>query len=464
MKKVFLFMLGLILPLMAFADAWETEYKRIEQSVMEPTFPATVYPVTKYGAKPGAKAAANQKAINKAIAACSKKGGGTVLVAGGTFETGAIRLESNVNLRIEKGAQLNFVFEPALYPVVLTRWEGVDCYNISPCIYAYKANNIAITGEGTVDGGGSNETWWKWCGAPHFGWQQGTPSQRESRPLLLKYNADEVDVKDRRFTAADCLRPQLVHFLECEKVLIENLTFLRSPFWVLHPTLCKSVTVRGVHVINDGPNGDGCDPESCDGVIIEDSFFNTGDDCIAVKSGRNNDGRRWNKPTENIIIRNCRMENGHGGVVIGSEITGGCRNLFAENCEMDSPLLDRVIRIKTNTCRGGLIENIYVRNINVGECKEAVLKINLDYDPKEVCCRGFLPIVRNINLENVKSNKSKYGVMIVALDSVSNVYDINLKNCEFKNVQSGDYYTGRVRNLNYTHMNLFGVTPERKKK
>ena len=221
-------------------------------------------------------------------------------------------------------------------------------------------------------------------------------------------------------------------------MLIENVTLLRSPFWVIHPLLCKNVIVRGVHINNDGPNGDGCDPESCNGVLIENCFFNTGDDCIAVKSGRNNDGRLWNKPSENIIIRNCEMQNGHGGVVIGSEITGGCRNLYAENCKMDSPDLDRVIRIKTNTCRGGIIENIYARNIEVGQCGESVLKINLDYEPKEICCRGFAPTVRNVNIENITCNKSKYGVLIVALDSITNVYDINVKNCHFNGVEKGN--------------------------
>ena len=209
-------------------------------------------------------------------------------------------------------------------------------------------------------------------------------------------------------------------------------------------------------IINDGPNGDGCDPESCDGVLIENCYFNTGDDCIAIKSGRNNDGRLWDKPSENIIIRNCEMKNGHGGVVIGSEISGGCRNVYAENNVMDSPELERVVRIKTNTCRGGVIENINARNIKVGVCKESVLKINLDYEPKEICCRGFVPTVRNVNIENITCEKSKYGVQIIALDSVCNVYDINVKDCHFNGVKDGNYSKGQTRDVHFDNLFING--------
>jgi rhamnogalacturonyl hydrolase YesR len=237
---------------------------------------------------------------------------------------------------------------------------------------------------------------------------------------------------------------------------MENLTLLNSPFWVIHPLLSKNITVRGMKIINDGPNGDGCDPESCDGVLIENCFFNTGDDCIAIKSGRNNDGRLWDKPSENIIIRNCEMKNGHGGVVIGSEISGGCRNVYAENNVMDSPELERVVRIKTNTCRGGVIENINARNIKVGVCKESVLKINLDYEPKEICCRGFVPTVRNVNIENITCEKSKYGVQIIALDSVCNVYDINVKDCHFNGVKEGNYSKGQTRDVHFDNLFING--------
>ena len=459
MKRILqLLLLCLIVPSFAQAKAWdEEEYRRIEQSIKAPTFPEKDFLITKYGAKTTNSAAQNQKAINKAIAACSKKGGGRVIVPSGTFITGAITLLSHVNLVVEKDAVLKFAFEPDLYPIVPTRWEGIDCRNLSPCIYAYKQTDIAVTGEGTIDGSGANDTWWPWNGNPRFGFKEGMISQRGgSRARLLKNAEDGVPMDQRIFTKEDGLRPQLINFYLCENILMENLTLLNSPFWVIHPLLSKNITVRGMKIINDGPNGDGCDPESCDGVLIENCFFNTGDDCIAIKSGRNNDGRLWDKPSENIIIRNCEMKNGHGGVVIGSEISGGCRNVYAENNVMDSPELERVVRIKTNTCRGGVIENINARNIKVGVCKESVLKINLDYEPKEICCRGFVPTVRNVNIENITCEKSKYGVQIIALDSVCNVYDINVKDCHFNGVKDGNYSKGQTRDVHFDNLFING--------
>ena len=459
MKRILqLLLLCLIVPSIAQAKAWdEEEYKRIEQSIKAPTFPEKDFLITKYGAKTTNSAAQNQKAINKAIATCSKKGGGRVIVPSGTFATGAITLLSHVNLVVEKDAVLKFAFEPDLYPIVPTRWEGIDCRNLSPCIYAYKQTDIAVTGEGTIDGSGANDTWWPWNGNPRFGFKEGMISQRGgSRARLLKNAEDGVPMDQRIFTKEDGLRPQLINFYLCENILMENLTLLNSPFWVIHPLLSKNITVRGMKIINDGPNGDGCDPESCDGVLIENCFFNTGDDCIAIKSGRNNDGRLWDKPSENIIIRNCEMKNGHGGVVIGSEISGGCRNVYAENNVMDSPELERVVRIKTNTCRGGVIENINARNIKVGVCKESVLKINLDYEPKEICCRGFVPTVRNVNIENITCEKSKYGVQIIALDSVCNVYDINVKDCHFNGVKDGNYSKGQTRDVHFDNLFING--------
>ena len=464
MKYIHLLIILLFIPCAAMANAWDTQYKQIEKNIRQPEFKDKSYNITDFGASTKAKAADNQKAINKAIATCSKNGGGRVVIPEGTFITGAITMLSKVNLHIEKNGVLLFAFQPELYPIVPTRWEGIDCWNLQPCVYAYKQTDIAITGQGTIDGGGENDTWWKWCGKDHYGWKEGIISQKSgSRARLLKMAEDGVDMNERKFGPQDGLRPQLINFNQCDGILIEDVTLLRSPFWVIHPLLSKNITVRGVHINNDGPNGDGCDPESCDGVLIENCFFNTGDDCIAIKSGRNNDGRLWGRPSENIIIRNCEMQNGHGGVVLGSEISGGCRNVFAENCKMDSPDLDRVIRIKTNTCRGGIIENLYARNIEVGQCGESVLKINLDYEPKEICCRGYAPTVRNINIENITCQKSKYGVQIIALDSVCNVYDINVKNCRFNGVKDGNFESGQTRNINFDNLFINGSLVLKKK-
>ena len=471
MRRLIPLLMLCVIALSAQAKGWdEQQYKQIEKSIRVPQFTDKEYVITKFGAKTDGTAAKNQKAIQKAIDKCSAKGGGRVVVpAGQKFLTAAIQLKSGVNLVVEEGAVLEFAFEPELYPIVPTRWEGLDCWNLSPLIYAYQAKDIAVTGKGTIDGGGSMETWWPWVGNKRFGYKDGMPITQwneNSRPRLLKSAENGVDMDERRFGPADGLRPQMINFNQCEGILIEDVTLLRSPFWVIHPLLSTDITVRGVHINNDGPNGDGCDPESCDRVLIENCYFNTGDDCIAIKSARNNDGRQGGqgryagRPSKNIIIRNCKMQNGHGGVVIGSEISGGCQNVYAENCEMDSPNLDRVLRIKTNSCRGGIIENINMRNVTVGQCGEAVLKINTDYEPKEVCCRGFYPTVRNVTMENVTCKKSKYGVMIVGYEDPKLAYTVNnitVRNCQFDGVYNKPVHQiGLAQDVKYENLLING--------
>lgn len=454
-------LLALLLPACAFAAGWDdNEYKRIEQSIQLPKIAERQFLITSFGAKTTATAAQNQKAINRVISLVSKKGGGKVIIPKGTWNTGAIELKNHVNLVLEEGATLHFAFEPKLYPLVRTSWEGLACWNYSPCIYAYKATDIAITGKGTIDGGGNNDTFWQWNGSPRFGYKEGVTKESQklgSRSKLLKMAEDGVPFDERKFGMGYGLRPQLVNMVHCERILIKDVKMINSPFWVIHPLLSKNITVDGVYVWNEGPNGDGCDPEACENVLIQNCVFHTGDDCIAIKSGRNNDGRLWNQPSKNIIIRNCKMEDGHGGVVIGSEISGGCENVYAENCVMDSPHLERILRIKTNNCRGGQVQNINMRNVVVGQCKEAVVKINLDYERKEICYRGFEPIVNNVNVENVTCQKSDYGVLIIGRDSLENVYDINIKNCKFDGVVKEPVkITGKTRNVKFDNLVING--------
>ena len=454
-------LLALLLPACAFAAGWDdNEYKRIEQSIQLPKIAERQFLITSFGAKTTATAAQNQKAINRVISLVSKKGGGKVIIPKGTWNTGAIELKSHVNLVLEEGATLHFAFEPKLYPLVRTSWEGLACWNYSPCIYAYKSTDIAITGKGIIDGGGNNDTFWQWNGSPRFGYKEGVTKESQklgSRSKLLKMAEDGVPFDERKFGMSYGLRPQLVNMVHCERILIKDVKMINSPFWVIHPLLSKNITVDGVYVWNEGPNGDGCDPEACENVLIQNCVFHTGDDCIAIKSGRNNDGRLWNQPSKNIIIRNCKMEDGHGGVVIGSEISGGCENVYAENCVMDSPHLERILRIKTNNCRGGQVQNINMRNVVVGQCKEAVVKINLDYERKEICYRGFEPIVNNVNVENVTCQKSDYGVLIIGRDSLENVYDINIKNCKFDGVVKEPVkITGKTRNVKFDNLVING--------
>lgn len=457
MKKLtFLLFSTLVFPLTIMAQAWDdAKYKAIEASIIAPQFADAEFDITSTGITTDATPKEIQTAINNTITKCSEAGGGKVIIPPGTWKTGAITLKSNVNLVVKAGATLLFAYDPFLYPLVKTRWEGLDIMNYSPCIYAYQAKNVAITGDGIIDGNGTKDTWWKWCGAAKYGYDANTLQSQSNeyagkntqykqvdadgkvlsnRNTLLWMADNNIPTEERVFGIGCGMRPQLVNFYECENVLVDGVIFLRSPFWVIHPVLSKNIIVRRCKIINDGPNGDGCDPESCENVLIEKCIFNTGDDCIAIKSGRNGDGRRTPRPSKNIIIRGCTMEDGHGGVVIGSEISAGVQNVFAEDCRMDSPNLDRVLRIKTNTCRGGVTDGIYMRNVTVGQCREAVLRINLQYEPKEKSKRGFTPVVQNIYMENVTCKKSKYGILLNGLEDTVAINNISLKNCTFNGV------------------------------
>lgn len=436
-------------------QAWTTLYPEIEKQIQAPTFRDKDYRLFDYGKKSKTKGFLYTELINNVIDLCSSEGGGRVVIPKGTWLTGPVTLKSNVNLHLEEGATLLFSDDPSQYPLVRTRWEGMDCYNYQPMIYAYRQTNIAITGKGTIDGGASNDNWWQMSGKR--GYVEGPITQKIGRPLLMEWNENGVPVEKRILGDGYGMRPQLVNPVECTNVLIEDVTLLRSAFWVIHPLLCENLTVRGVHIENDGPNGDGCDPESCKNVLIEDCYFDTGDDCIAIKSGRNRDGRDQAIPSENIIVRGCKMKNGHGGIVVGSEISGGFKNLFLENCVMDSPELDRVVRIKTNACRGGVIENIYVRNVEVGQCKESVLKINLVYEPDEACDRSYPPTVRNVWLDNITCRESKYGVMIEGFKEICNIDNINVDNCDFTGVTSGgNSISGLVKNIRFNNLRING--------
>lgn len=460
------------------ATPWERADSIVE-SIQKTHFPDRVYRITDYGARayrPDAPINLAHDAINLAITICSQEGGGTVVVPDSIYLTGPITLLSNVNLHLEDGAILRFSTNPELYyPAVRTFWEGIECFNTHPLIYAYGAVNIALTGKGVLDAQGANDNWWSWCGSRRFGWEPGKISQsgrhgdktKGPRAQLQQWGEKQVPVHERVFSMEDGMRPQFLNIFRCNSVLIEDVTFLESPFWSLHPLFVNDLIVRGVTVRNQGPNGDGCDPECCNRVLIENCTFHTGDDCIAIKSGRNMDGRKWKTPSQNIVIRKCRMEDGHGGVVIGSEISGGYRNLYVEDCEMDSPHLERVIRIKTNNCRSGIIENVFVRNIKVGVCKETVLRINLAYEPGEPCLRGNNPIVRNVNLENITCQKSQFGVILNGLEDACNIYNISLKNCTFNGVNPSKRYggtvvgqTGKFRNIQFENVIINGVSVE----
>jgi polygalacturonase len=418
--------------------------------IVPPKFPVRDFDIISRGAVgDGAKDCSD--AIRQAIASCHAAGGGRVVVPRGVFLTGPVHLRTGVNLHLEEGAVLKFSTDPRAYlPPVFTRWEGTELMNYSPLIYAFEQRDIAVTGSGTLDGQASDENWWRWKGRDH---NSTIPNQAAARDTLMAMGAKGVPVSQRVFGDGHNLRPNFVQPYRCQNVLIEGVRIVNSPMWEIHPVLCSNVTVRNVAISSHGPNNDGCDPESSRDVLIEGCTFDTGDDCIAIKSGRNEDGRRLNVPVENIIVRNCVMKDGHGGVVIGSEVSGGARNIFAERCRMDSPQLDRALRIKTNAMRGGLIEHVYMRDVQVGQVAEAVVTINFYYEEAD---KGpFSPTVRDVEVKNVTSRRSEYGLLLRGFPA-SRIHDVRLVDCTFDGVARPDWLES-VSDLVLTNVTVNGA-------
>jgi polygalacturonase len=405
----------------ASTDPWQTVFPSLLSRINPPRFPNRTFHL---------KAKADGRtdctaAFRDAIYQCSKSGGGKVIVPPGAYLTGAIHLKSNVNLEVSEGATIKFSQNPKDYlPVVFSRWEGVELFNYSPFIYAFEQQNIAITGKGVLDGQSNNEHWWPW-----------KAHARPDRNALFKMAEDGVPVRDRIFGEGHYLRPQFIQPYRCQNVLIDGVTIQNSPMWEIHPVLCRNVMVQNVKINSHGPNNDGCDPESCSDVLIKDCDFDTGDDCIALKSGRNADGRRLKAPTENIIVQGCRMRDGHGGITVGSEISGGVRNLFAENCRLDSQNLDHALRVKNNAMRGGLLESLHFRNIEVGQVAHAVITIDFNYE--EGAKGSFTPVVRDYTVDNLRSAKSKHALDIQGLTGAP-IVNLQLQNCTFDNVAEGN--------------------------
>ena len=407
------------------ANHWK-DMDGVRNQITLPTFPNKTFVITDYY---NGTDSLYTTAINRAIDECSAQGGGTVLIPNGTYRTAPIRLKSNVNLHLSDSTILQFVTNPQLFPTVLTRIEGIDCHNISPLIYAYDETNIALTGKGVLDGQADTTNWFA---SKRLKGIDKDGKKINEKTLLYQMMKDSVPVDKRIFAGGKGIRPQFINLYKCTNILLEGFPLHHSPFWLIHRLLSENITIRKVTMQSHGANNDGCDPESCKNVLIDSCYFDTGDDCIAIKSGRDEDGRYWNIPCENIIVRNCQMKDGHAGVAIGSEITGGCQNVWVENCHMDSPELDRIIRIKSNAERGGEVKNIFVRNITVGECKESVLGMELKYWHVED--GPYPPYFHNVHLENITSQKSNYLLHIDGSEGKIQARDIFIKNCTFNGV------------------------------
>jgi polygalacturonase len=434
----------------AFAadDPW-SRLPAILKRIQPPKFPNRDFAITRFGAKEGGKID-NTEAFRKAIEGAAKAGGGRVTVPEGVFLTGAIHLKSNVNLVVPKGATIRFNPDPKLYPTVLTRFEGLELMNFSPFVYALDQRNIAITGGGTLDGQAGCEHWWPWSGKAGCGSSPG--NQRKAREALMEMAEKSVPVEKRYFGLEGYLRPMFVQPYRCSNVLIEDITITNSPMYEMHPVLCSNVTVRGVTVQSHGPNNDGCDPESSVDVLIDNCTFDTGDDCIAIKSGRNADGRRLNRPSENIVVQNCKMKDGHGGVTMGSECSGHIRNVFTQDCTMDSPNLDRALRFKNNAIRGGIIEHVYMRNVKVGQVARAVVDVDFYYEEGE---KGeFKPVVRDVEVVNVEVQKCVNAWSLRGFKNAP-IQDVRMKDCTFVNASKPNV-TENVEGLRLENVKING--------
>ena len=305
--------------------------------------------------------------LNEAIRQCSEDGGGRVIVPAGEYEcNGPLILLSHVNLHLEKGARINFGSNPEYYlPPVRTIFEGTELYNYSPFIYAFEAEDIAITGEGTLDGRAS------------LGFARFRPQRSAQQDTLRQMGIDGVPVEARCFGERSILPPSMIQPFGCKNILIEDVTILDSPYWVIHPVLCDNVTVRGVKISSFNLNNDGCDPEYTSNVLIEDCDFDCGDDAIAIKAGRDQDGWRIGVPTKNIIIRNCRFNSKCNGLCIGSEMSAGVENVLAENIEIGN--CHSGIYFKSNLDRGGYIRNVRVRNVRCDTVRTAFIRFETAY-------------------------------------------------------------------------------------
>lgn len=408
----------------------ETILKQIER----PDIPDREFPACLFGVVPDSGAVQTQ-ALQRAIDTISREGGGRLLLPGGTIRTGALELKSRVELHLQdRESVLAFVNEePELhYPVVFSHWEATPCYNFSPLIYACDAHDIAVTGEGTLDGGADFGHWWNWHHQVEDAWSDDKPDlQLEDRKALRRMNVDGVPVEQRVFGPGHYLRPNFIQTIRCSRVLLQGFTLKNSPMWQLNPVMCRSLTVDGVTLYSHGANNDGCDPESCNGVHIRNCRFDTGDDCISLKSGRDRDGRMAGIPCENVLIENNEFADGHGGIALGSEMSGGIRRVLAVNNRFSSPNLTYALRLKTNARRGGRVEDVILADSVMDHVHGAAVHGTMLYEDGRN--GSDLPEFHNITIENIVAHGGDYGIFLEAFDEVP-VTGLTLRNIRIDGV------------------------------
>jgi polygalacturonase len=387
----------------------------------------------------------NSRAFAEALEALKEGGGGTLRVERGVWCTGPLELFSRTTLHLDEGAVISFIPEPERYGPVYTRWEGVCCYAMHPCLFSGGQERIKITGTGSLDGNG--RIWWDMLREKRRRKQTlpETPRERELARLNPGFKNQPGGGGGRNI---QFLRPPLVQFLNCRDVRLEHITLLNSPFWTLHPVFCEDITIRGISIFNppDAPNTDGMDIDSCKDVCIENCRVSVGDDGIALKSGAGEDGIKIGRPCCNVVVRGCTVEDGHGGIVIGSETGGGVFQVLAEDCLFRGT--DRGIRIKSRRGRGGLIQDMEFRNITM-ENNLCPLVINMYYRCGAALSDGLFtldslpvntatPLVKNIRVSGVRASGCRASAGFIAGLPEAPVENLVLKQCEFStDEQSG---------------------------
>jgi polygalacturonase len=423
-----------------------------------PVFPKRDFSIPDFGAQPGAKGDCTE-AIRKAIAACHEAGGGRVVIPAGEWQTGAVHLRSGVNLHIAKGAVLYFSPDPADYlPAVQSSWEGWECFNYSPLIYAFECENVALTGEGKIEA--RMDVWKQWFARP--------PAHMEALKRLYTMGSTGVAVAERQMAGGENhLRPQFVQFNRCKNVLIEDVKIRNSPFWTIHLLLCESAIVRRLDISARGHNNDGIDPEMTRNLLIEDCQFDQGDDAIAIKSGTNHDGWRLHTPAENVVIRNCGVLAGHQLAAIGSELSGGIRNVFIHDCRFEvksEPF--NLLFIKTNRRRGGFVENITMENVEAAGTRFGVLGIETDvlYQWRNLvpAYEERLTQIRGVTVRNVKVGKTGTPFRILG-DERAPVRDVSIAHVTIGEVRGQRNAYEHAQNVTETDVQIGTFIEQREK-
>ncbi|MCD8302804.1 MAG: glycoside hydrolase family 28 protein [Prevotellaceae bacterium] len=455
-----------LLAVFAFAAACKPsspEYKLVEVAApfpMEPikeyVFPDRDFPITDYGARPGGKEM-NTEAIARAIEACSSAGGGRVIVPKGEWLTGPVHLLSRVNLHLEDGAVLRFTDNPADYlPAVMTTWEGLECYNYSPLIYAFGCQDIAITGTGTL--APIMDTWREWFARPQ--------AHLEALKELYTMASENVPVSARQMAEGENhLRPHLIQFNRCKNVLLDSFKIRESPFWAIHMYLCDGGIVRDLDVKARGHNNDGIDLEMSRNFLVEHCTFDQGDDAVVIKAGRNQDAWRINVPSENIVIRDCDILAGHTLLGIGSEMSAGVRNVLMDHCTAPDSVF-RLFFAKTNHRRGGFIEDIWMRNVKAGKMQR-VFEVDTDvlYQWRDLVptYKDSITLIRGLHMDSVYCERTE------AIYDLKGDERLPIRDVEIRNVSVGEVtkFVSNVKNAenvveeNVVYRNLTNSTLSR---